>query len=84
MTKVLIVYENIPESTDLYLLDVEDEDLKWMKKCHRHFINFEMTKDQQKACDRLSDYLDDKTKLDDKAAVDIGAYQLLIVTGFGM
>jgi hypothetical protein len=84
MPKVLIVYENIPESTDLYLLNVSEDDLKWMSKCHRHFINFEMPEDAEKACQKLSDYLEGKQKLNDNGPVDLKDCDLLIVTGFGM
>jgi hypothetical protein len=87
MTKVLLVYELIPEETHVYLLDVDDADLKWMKKCHRHFINYEMPAASEKACAKLSVYLEDKPKLDhknDKIPVDIKGYDLLIVSGFGL
>jgi hypothetical protein len=85
MTKVLLVYEMVPEETLIYLLDVEDADLKWMKKCHRHFLNSKMSAVSEKACAKLSVYLEDKPKLDhknDKDPIDIKGYDLLIVSGF--
>ena len=38
--KILIVYENIPESTDIYSIDnLSDEDWQWMKLTHGYYIN---------------------------------------------
>lgn len=84
MTTVLIVYENIPESTDIFLLDVEDADLKWMKKCHRQFINNEVSEDAEEACQKLSVYLEGKPKCGDKGPIDISKAEVLILTGFVM
>lgn len=39
MKKVLVIYENVPETTNLYLLDVEEDTFNIMKLCHGHYIN---------------------------------------------
>jgi hypothetical protein len=64
MNKVLIVYESVPEDTDLYLLVVTDDELKKIKICHNQFINtdFVATPDHsvaeiKEACSWLSEKL---------------------------
>ena len=87
MTKVLIVYEMIPESTNIYVEDVTLKDLKWMKKCHGYYINHNSDddKDAQIACDRMSKFLDGKNpvSIDQGEPFDIGQVTL-IHTGFVM
>lgn len=39
MTKVLIVQENIPESTDCFIVEANDNELELLKLCHGHYIN---------------------------------------------
>lgn len=58
MNKVLIIYELIPEDTEIYYLGVHDIDLAWMRLCHGVYMNTSgTTKDAEAACDRLSVYL---------------------------
>lgn len=82
MKKVLVIYENVPESTDVFILDVPAEDLKWMAKCHRQFVNNELTAAQEKACDRMSKYLLKHKPVDDKGPINITGFDLCIITGF--
>ena len=82
MKNIVIVYESIPEQTDLYVLEVEDKDFTWMKKCHGHWINTDMPKDAEAACNRLSEYLMDKVKYTSKKYLPLKGYDALIVTGF--
>lgn len=86
--KVLIIYEN-PESVDFYLLEVSNKDWVWMQKCHGHFVNFEMPAANEKACSKLSDYLEKCAKMQpDEIASPIAARDLgvdyVLHTGFGM
>lgn len=89
--KILIVYENIPESTDIYSIDnLSDEDWQWMKLTHGYYINFDMPDENQAACEKLSEFLEGRGKLfsteDNKAPQPINAlgYDYIIHTGFGM
>lgn len=96
MKKVLLVYENIPESTEawiareapaaiqIYKLEVKDEDLKWMSLTHGRYINSDMPKKNEKACDRLSVYLEEEgaIEVDNSAPIDIAGFDIMIHTGF--
>jgi hypothetical protein len=88
--KILIVYENIPESTYIYSVEVSDEDWKWMKLTHGRYINFDMSDECQAACEKLSEFLEGREKLfsteDNKIPKPISAlkYDYIIHTGFGM
>jgi len=86
--KVLIVYEMVPERTDVFLVDVTRSDYEWMQKCHNHFLNdTRVPKDNEKACMKLSEWLTDKPKAIDEKTVggkplDISGYEKFILTGF--
>lgn len=82
MKNIIIVYENVPEQTDLYLLEVEDKDFTWMQKCHGHYLNTELTAGAEAACSRLSQYLVGKEKCESKKYLSLKGYDALIVTGF--
>lgn len=88
--KILIVYENIPESTHIYSVEVSDEDWQWMKLTHGCYINFDMPDENQTACEKLSEFLDGREKLfsteDNKTPKPISAlsYDYIIHTGFGL
>ena len=62
--KVLVVYENIPESTDFYLLEVSESDWVWMRKCHGRFMNVEGSENIQSELNKLYRRLEKETKLD--------------------
>jgi hypothetical protein len=56
--KVVVVYENVPESTDIYILEVTKSELEWMAQCHGHFANATDTSEAIEAdIDRLFLYL---------------------------
>ena len=57
--KVLLVWEFIPEETEVYILDLNDKELKTIKKCHGQFINLTNNKKgSEKALDWLNEKLD--------------------------
>jgi len=39
MAKVLIIWEVVPEFTNLYIVDVDEDQLSRLKRCHRKLIN---------------------------------------------
>ena len=41
MNKVIVIYEQIPDNTLIYMLHVNDEDLEKIKSCHGLFINID-------------------------------------------
>lgn len=87
--KVLIIYENIPESTDLYLEEVSDKEWKWLQLTHGCYINYGMPKANQKACNKLNEWLMKKTKIEIKVGKPLELEVIMpiayiIHTGFGM
>lgn len=48
--KVLIVYESIPESTDLYIVDASESEVEFLKLCHGNYQN---VADDEKIVDAL-------------------------------
>ena len=89
MLKILIVYENIPDSTYIYSVEVSDEDWEWMKLTHRCYINFDMSDECQTACERLSEFLEGRKNLfssndENPKPISASKYDYIIHTGFGM
>lgn len=89
--KVLIIYENIPESTDIYALEVSLKEWAWMQKCHGCYVNYDMTDGQAKACNKLSKYLESKQdcmvfggEAPKGGPLPIAGFDFVIHTGFGM
>lgn len=44
MNNVILVYELVPEETEVYILLLDDKELKKIKKCHGQFINLSNNK----------------------------------------
>lgn len=53
-TKVLIVYETVPESTSMYLVEADDAALADLKLAHGHLINNVDGGEISDALDRIS------------------------------
>ena len=70
--KVMIVYENIPESTLIYVLDVSREDWEWIQRTHLLYVNGSaMTKEQTEDCMKLYDFLQGKESYSSNVAYDV-------------
>lgn len=80
--KVLIVYENIPESSDIYIVDVAVEDWQWMKLTHGNYVNADMSEEEDAACQKLSTLLEDKKKYHLKEPVPTDGIAYVLLTGF--
>lgn len=52
--KVLIIYENIPESTDIFVVDADDSEISDLNLCHRNYINVSEGDGVEMAMDRVS------------------------------
>ena len=50
MTRVLIIYENIPESTDLFIVDANESELADLKLCHGNYTNAVDNEEIEKHC----------------------------------
>lgn len=62
--KTLLIYEEIPESTKTYLLDLTDTQYAKLAKCHGHYVNLDMPDDAQEAHDWLIDFLSTQNPID--------------------
>ena len=71
--KVLVIYNNIPESTNVHVIDAEGEDLEILKTCHNCYVNAGyMTDEQEKATDRLNFFLSNPEYIDDEFSKQVG------------
>lgn len=52
--KVLIVFENIPETTDLFIVDANDEELNDLRLSHGNYINSVDNDDIENAISRVN------------------------------
>lgn len=78
--------ENVPESTDLYVVDVNADEWNWIQLTHMNFVNTVIDDpDIENACNRLSDWLQDKPKLDkETGAINVqdDEIEFVVLTGF--
>lgn len=82
MSRVMIVFENVPEDTDIYVIDgVSQEDLQRMLRCHYRFTNVVGCEDVQEDLDWLAEFLLDHSPVREPAS---GHFDAVIVTGFLM
>ncbi len=71
--KVLVVYQNIPESTNLHIIDAEGRDLEILKNCHGCFVNSgELSEEQEAATSALNFYLSPLEYIDADFAESVG------------
>lgn len=90
--KILIIYEEVPESTKLFLLDVSEQEYEWIKLCHGHYVNTvdldkPKNKDAKHACLELSNLLTKHTPLVTNSSKPVAGANLdglsaVIQTGF--
>ncbi|QDH49185.1 hypothetical protein PHYNN_62 [Pantoea phage Phynn] len=72
MSKILIVYELIPEDVEFYLVDTEDKEvIDIVKKCHMHYLNYEASHDVQQALEALNLMLGERDECNIKSAEEI-------------
>jgi hypothetical protein len=84
--KILIIYEEIPDDTKFYCLDVTDEEWQWIRLTHSYFVNIAMPAENQKACDKLSDFLSDRKDNTFSSPIDVRTLGCMYIvhTGFVM
>lgn len=87
MNNVLLIWEEVPESTKVYFLtDLTDEEFEKVKKCHGKFCNCSGVPETL----WLNQYLEDKSSLVDTAVEPPGTApildsrhgMLIVVSGF--
>lgn len=86
MSSILVIYENVPESTNIYLIeDPSAEERAKIRLCHHVFINAGgNTPEQEDAANWLSEFLVGRTDLnlmDEPISVKSSE---VILTGFLM
>lgn len=89
MTKVVLIYEQCPERLDVFHLEVDDETLEKLKKCHSKFGNscFEMTEEQSNLVTNwLPIFIHNKASIvsSDKDSPITEVQGLLIYSGFNL
>lgn len=52
--KVLIVYENIPESTDTFIVEADEAEVRDLKLAHGNYVNVSEGEDVEAAMHRIS------------------------------
>jgi hypothetical protein len=57
MQRVLVVYECVPESASLYLLNVDEEEFSKIIKCHGPYLNV-CDNPAEEECSWLSNFLE--------------------------
>lgn len=67
MTKVLIIWEEIPEESKLFLVELDGEELEKAFKAHGQLVNCTQTKSD--GAEFLSEFLVDKTPIMDSAKI---------------
>ena len=91
--KVILIYELIPDATQIYNLEIDDESiLNKLKECHGQYANSSVLEDEHPANIFLPDYLESKKdrKVFDSGSKELGiqppihliANTILIHTGF--
>lgn len=70
MKNVLVIYQNVPESTYTYLLKgVSDDVVEVVKDCNNRYINDES---ENESCDKLNYWLSDKEYFNDEWQQEVG------------
>ncbi len=75
--KVCVVWQEVPESTRVYLLDLDETDTIRVKKAHNKYINA-CTEEDTTSVEWLQNRLDEEYEQEDP----IGPVDLVIVCGF--
>ena len=84
--KILIVYQEIPESVQVFSEEVKPEEWKWMWLTHMNLNNTVLPKKIQKAYDQLSVWLEDKKPIscEDPFLLRGESYDYCLLTGWVM
>ena len=80
---ILLVWENVPEDTDLYTIEEDSEVAGWIDSCAGVYINACNTPEQDANIDRLSDWIEKQDKLPN-GYLAIGPFSKVIVCGLIM
>lgn len=75
MKNVLIVYEMVPETTEMYLVQANDTDQRFLDLAHGNYVNAECDECTQKAMDAINLFLGspkDITESDREYAIECG------------
>ena len=57
--QVLLIFSMLPDTPNIYLLELDEHELELAKKCDGNLINVEAEPEVEEALDWLDDYLDD-------------------------
>lgn len=83
---VLVIYEVVPEETRVYLVNMNDEIWNKFKYAHNCFLNTNLNKDEEEACEAITEFLKGRqpidTTLEDGWDTDGIHIDRIILTGF--
>lgn len=83
MRKVLIVWEEIPETTRFFLMPASDEEFEKLTKCHGKFINSdELTPELEWLNEAILEAGDYEIKIERGTPIQIEHEITLVWTGF--
>ena len=86
MKRVLIVYEEVPESTKLYAVEMTESELERFSKLAGEFVNLaDFPENLQQVADELSARLTaewEQTLIDPKMVLKSPSFDVILVTGF--
>jgi len=79
MKNVLVIYENIPESSEMYLVQADEETVEILKKCHGIYVNNnDDTTETQDATTKLSLMLGTRSDDNLEWAANVGVPHQLV------
>ena len=78
--KILLIWEEVPESTSLYLIDASPKESWMIKKCHGQFSN--TVGADEKALKQLSVFLVGRTPIDKEAPFVVDGPVTIVLSGF--
>ena len=80
--KILIVYEEVPETTKFYTVEVTDSEWEWMRLTHGYYVNAKAPKKNEAACLKLMNWLEDETPLTFDTPIGVAGIEYVLHTGF--
>lgn len=81
--RILIIYEEVPESTKFYTMDVTGDQWDRLKLTHGCFVNgADNTDDVEAALTALAELLVDHPQLDSTSPIDVRGFDYVLWTGF--
>lgn len=79
--RILLIWEEIPETVKIYTFLADATMLEWLTLCHHHYIHTENTEKVDKALEKLNRFLETIEPIDDAKPFQTTVC-LVILSGF--